>query len=277
MKIQIRAGAFINATGWGDLGASAPGQAAPSVEAPRIPKSAELFDQPMGRYGRFDDYTRLGCAAVALSLRQAGLDKAAEKRAIGLVSASPHGCMATDLRFQETTREAGGLLSSPNLFSYTLPGVMHGECAVHFKLTGPTLALGDRPRGSGDCAGLGMNALEIAALLLESGKCEAILVGWLDSPPGADAKLELDGPLLQGAVFVLVEAARGEGDGTVATASGTPSHLDQVTAHSIQSAQTPENAPRPEQGKAVVLDFDQGVLRRADGRDVLSVLDLFEQ
>jgi len=105
--------------------------------------------------------------------------------------------METDLAYYQTTLEQGGVLSSPNLFSYTLPVIVLGECAVLFNLTGPTYCVGES-------SGPGISALENAASMIASGKTSRMLAGWIDSPP-VNMMATGDRPLA-GAVFVILDA-----------------------------------------------------------------------
>jgi len=163
-----------------------------------IPPVSNLFDNPPSRYGRFDTYTKLGCAAVALALSDAELSDSSEKRPIGIVTSSSWECTSVDMDYYETTLSGDGALASPNHFSYTLPCAMHGECATHFRLTGPTVCVGED-------AGLGHAALGAALLLIAAGAATVMIAGWLDAPP-RECDLECDDSgIVGGAIFVILE------------------------------------------------------------------------
>ncbi|MFW5864067.1 MAG: beta-ketoacyl synthase N-terminal-like domain-containing protein [bacterium] len=239
MKAWITAGAYITSQAFGRWSDAV--QPVLDNTSPKVPKAKEIFDTPMGRYGRFDLYTRMGCAAVALCLHDAGLDVHNEiKRNIGIVTSSHFGCMQRDLEFYDSSIEEGGQLASPNLFSYTLPGIMHGECAVHFKLQGPTLALGDRPYTKDDCGGMSLEALKCAMRFLMSDNCNAMIAGWVDSP---SETIEQDyETALRGALMVLIEKEHRSPMGDV---------------------------------EALSLEFGDGELRDGSGEMVDSILELF--
>jgi hypothetical protein len=149
-----------------------------------------ILAKKSSRFGRFDQYTRLGCAAAGLALHDAALIAAGQRR-IGFILAGQYGSFVTDLAFYETAA-GNGQFASPNLFSYTLPNIMIGECALQFGLTGPTYCLdSDRGRGIG--------ALREAAWLLAEAEAEAMLVGWLEVPPPHLAKEE------DGAIVLVLE------------------------------------------------------------------------
>jgi hypothetical protein len=174
MGIEIIGGSYITVGGYGGLS----NRKRPLLKKgePLLPPAKELFRTPLRRYGRFDAYTRLGCAAVALALKDADIDRTEEKQTVGILLSTRYECMETDLAFYETTLEDGGKLSSPNLFSYTLPGIVMGECAAYFKLSGPTFTVTESD-------GRGICALKVALDLIESGTTETMIAGWLDSPP----------------------------------------------------------------------------------------------
>ncbi len=142
----------------------------------QLPPARGLFTPPLVRYGRFDPYTKTGLAAMALALKDAGLDEFDEKRDIGVILSTHWESLDTDRKYHETTLADGGIASSPNLFSYTLPNVVIGECAAYYKLMGPTFTVNE----TGDRGGA---ALKPALDMIEAGLSGTIVVGWLDSPP----------------------------------------------------------------------------------------------
>jgi hypothetical protein len=210
MKLTLAGGAWITAGGRGLLSDGSKPLLAPGE--PLLPRGKDLFDPPLTRYGRFDRYTKLGCAAVALALRDAGLAQTGRKRSIGIVSASRTECLETDLAYYRTTFENGGAFASSNLFSYTQPGIVLGECAVHFGLTGPTLCVGQSLTGSA----LGASALDTACRFLAAGQAETMLAGWIEAPPLAPGDCPESERLAfpTGAIFVVL---RPETDSTEPT------------------------------------------------------------
>jgi len=156
----------------------------------QLPPLSTILAKKTSRYGRFDQYTRLGCAAAGLALHDAGLAGAGQRR-IGFILAGQYGSFVTDLAFYETAA-GNGQFASPNLFSYTLPNIMIGECALQFGLTGPTYCL-DSDRGRG------ISALNEGAWLLAEGEADAVLVGWLEVPPPHMAQEK------EGAVVLVLE------------------------------------------------------------------------
>jgi hypothetical protein len=97
------------------------------------------------RWGRMDRLSRLAVVEVGRVLKAAGLSRyespdLAALSGAGLIGASRHGSLTTDLAYGRTL--AGGInLASPTLFSYTLPNIALAEAASHYGLTGPVYSL----------------------------------------------------------------------------------------------------------------------------------------
>jgi 3-oxoacyl-(acyl-carrier-protein) synthase len=196
MELTILGGGWVTAAGYGLL--SEVKEDIFTQGEPIIPPAKAIFSQPLVRYGRFDEYTKLGCAAIALALKDAHLHEATEKRPLGVVVSTIYECFESDIAYHQTTIEEDGLYASPNLFSYTLPGIVIGEAAIYFKLTGPTFTVGDM------FSGKGYNALLSAADLIRSGSCHTVIAGWLDSPNRLLGKKAEDDDGLRGALFVVL-------------------------------------------------------------------------
>ena len=197
MDLWIIGGGAVTAKGYGRL---SEGKAVRLVPGrPAIPPPDWIFDRPLPRYGRFDAFARLGCAAVALALKDAGLNQTGHKRPIGVVASSRYESLETDFAYLDTAIRDGGALASPNLFSYTLPGIFVGECAVHFGLTGPTLCVGEQE-------GLGLAALRCAATLMADGGTETMLAGCVDAPP---AGVDVPADAAPAALFVVLQSKPG--------------------------------------------------------------------
>ena len=94
----------------------------------------DVFPEPNLRFGRLPQYSRVGLAAVAFALRDAGMEQWKTKRFAGLVASTRAGCLATDIEYYNTVLPEGGGLPSPNLFSCTLPTCFLGEAAIQFGL-----------------------------------------------------------------------------------------------------------------------------------------------
>ena len=143
-----------------------------------------------------DKYSRLGLAAIAFALKDAGLDKWEKKRGIGMIASTVYGCLHTDIDYFNTTIPNGGLMASPNLFAYTLPSCFLGEAAIYFGLTGEGFVVNDPSDAR-------LLSLQIALEILACGEAEKMVCGVCDLgrppifSPGKD--------LTPGALFFVIE------------------------------------------------------------------------
>ena len=158
----------------------------------------DVFPEPGLRFGRLPHYSRVGLAAVAFALRDAGMEQWKTKRFAGLVASTRAGCLATDIEYYNTVLPEGGGLPSPNLFSSTLPTCFLGEAAIQFGLTGPTFIVSDPAE----------DALAGVRMALESiswGECGTMLAGHIDLPAGP----AIPGirPAWTGGLFMVLENA----------------------------------------------------------------------
>jgi 3-oxoacyl-[acyl-carrier-protein] synthase II len=142
----------------------------------KLPKltSRMVFGKVSPHFGRLDEYSKLGLASVAFALKDAKQDEWKEKRPIGVIVSTVHGCLATDMDYFETVITCAGNLASPNLFACTLPNIFLGEAAIRFGLTGPGFAVNE-PRLTG------INGLRLALNGISMGDCLAMLVGICDT------------------------------------------------------------------------------------------------
>lgn len=202
MKLFIRGGAYITAGGYGVL-RSGPGPS-PREEAVPLPPTREISPKTPDRFGRFDDYTRLGWSTIAMALADAGLADSEELKPLGIVISTRLGCWDTDLDFYRTTVDEGGAFASPNLFSYTLPNIVLGEAAAHFKLSGPTVCVGEM-------GALGNAALQTAFTILSHSNAQIMLTGWLDASIQRMDGVAVEEPFVNGSAFVVLDKLRHEG------------------------------------------------------------------
>ncbi|WP_020677813.1 beta-ketoacyl synthase N-terminal-like domain-containing protein [Geopsychrobacter electrodiphilus] len=201
--------AWINGIGW--LTPAGLGMGRAATEQPlvagelEIPTRKLIFSEVDRRFGRLDDFSRIGLAALAMCLRDAGAEDWQEKRPIGIIAASRYGCLATDIAYLKTMLPEGGKLASPNLFAYTLPNSFLGEAALRFGLTGTSLVLNraDNTR---------LESLRFALEELAWSDQQAVLAGICDlAQPDLDVVAGRgDGDDLPGAVFLLLGREPGE-------------------------------------------------------------------
>ncbi|OEU74728.1 MAG: hypothetical protein BA864_04895 [Desulfuromonadales bacterium C00003093] len=141
-----------------------------------IPKRKQVFEKPDMRFGRLDEFSRIGLAALAFCLRDAGEESWSEKRPIGIIAASRYGCLQTDLAYLQTMLPEQGKLASPNLFAYTLPNSFLGEAALRFGLAGNTLVFNQEDES-------GLSPLRFALEELAWSEQQAMLAGICDLAP----------------------------------------------------------------------------------------------
>lgn len=162
------------------------------TEDGKIPKltSRMLFGKSSIHFGRLDEYSKLGFAAITFALRDAKLEQWEEKRNIGIIASTTYGCLNTDINYYDTVLSEDGAFASPNLFAYTLPNVYLGETATRFGLTGPTFVVNEAEQS-------GMTALGMALNNIIIDDCPTMITGISDAgcpdsfsypiwvPPGA--------------------------------------------------------------------------------------------
>ncbi|MBJ6798602.1 beta-ketoacyl synthase N-terminal-like domain-containing protein [Geomonas propionica] len=212
MKAYLNGIGWVTGTGCG-MGSHGGDQVFANRPLPALARR-DVFAEPNQRFGRMSDYAKLGLAALAFALRDAGLEAWSEKRPFGVVAGTRLGCLATDLDYQRTVLLEGGGLASPNLFAYTLANCFLGDAAIQFGLTGSLLAVNET--GS---AGLGAIAMALDQLALKEEP--VVLAGVCDlAPPEPLASVA---EFLPGAAFLVLAEAPGPrcyGSVTVAADGG---------------------------------------------------------
>ena len=159
----------------------------------------EVFPEPNLRFGRLPKYSRVGLAAVAFALRDAGMERWETKRSAGIVASTRAGCLATDIEYYDTVLPERGGPPSPNLFSSTLPTCFLGEAAIQFGLTGPTLVVSDPAEDA-------LGGVRMALENLFWGECGTMLAGHIDLP--AEPAFPGVPPPYAGGLFMVLGNAR---------------------------------------------------------------------
>lgn len=155
----------------------------------------DVFPEPNQRFGRMSNYAKLGLAAIAFALRDAGLETWSSKRPIGVIASTRLGCLATDLEYHQTVLLQGGGLASPNLFAYTLANCFLGDAAIQFGLTGSAVAINETGEDN-------LGALRMALEELDLREADTMLTGICDLPvPDAFADSM---KFMPGAVFLVL-------------------------------------------------------------------------
>ncbi len=159
-------------------------------------KASDITAEPYPNFRRLDAYCRLGLAAVAFALRDAGLDQWDVKRDIGVIVSTVYGCLGTDVDYYLTLIPEDGANASPVLFSYTSPNSFLGEAAIFFGLTGPGFAIAEQhPTGLG--------ALQAAMIQLFRHDVGKLLAGVCDV--GCPPLFNQPATVPPGAVFLMLE------------------------------------------------------------------------
>jgi len=165
-------------------------------QLPEPPREKIFLDSPYQRFGRMDNYSKLGLAAIAFALQDAELFQWKEKRDIGIIASTVYGCLNTDFDYYDTVIPQQGLLASPNLFAYTLPNCFLGDAAIRFGLTGEGFIVNEHNLS-------GLISIRIALDSIFSGDSQTMLAGV--SEQGCPPLLKGTGKALPCAIFLVIE------------------------------------------------------------------------
>lgn len=131
----------------------------------------DIFSAPFKNFGRMDAVSRMTAYAVALALRDAGIEySSAKKQDIGIFGTSSNGSLASDVDYFKDYLAGGRTLSRANLFIYTLPTSPLGEAAIHFGLVGPLLYASKKDNAL-------WAELDMAAEIIQNNESPTMLVG----------------------------------------------------------------------------------------------------
>ncbi|MFN2269053.1 MAG: beta-ketoacyl synthase N-terminal-like domain-containing protein, partial [Desulfonatronovibrio sp.] len=173
----------------------------------KVPSRKEVFKDRDDRFGRMDPFSKVGLAAIAMALEDAGIAGDLEQnRTAGITASTQRGCIGTDVDFFHTVLADNGQWPSPHLFTYTLANCFLGEAALRFNLTGPSYILHEENTFS--LAGVRAALVELAdkdADLMIAGACDLSLPHKLLS----DFDGRCPGPA--GAAFIVLSPARRTG------------------------------------------------------------------
>jgi 3-oxoacyl-[acyl-carrier-protein] synthase II len=150
---------------------------------------------PQATLARADRVVGLALGAVAALEARVGALAGA-----GIVVGHVLATLETNALFDERIRARGARFAEPRRFPYTSPNAVAGECAVLFRLPGPSFAVGSGPTGS-------LEALAVARDLVAAGDADRMVVVAVDDVGPAATRLLASGlrcDLTTGAVAVLV-------------------------------------------------------------------------
>ncbi len=131
----------------------------------------DIFSYPFKNFTRLDNASKMTCCAVALALKDAGIEYAVDqKQDIGIIGTSRSGSLKSDADYFKDYLVSGRRLARGNLFVYTLPSSPLGEAAIHFGLQGPLLYAAAPHKSLA-------NALEIAKEMIISSEVSMMIGG----------------------------------------------------------------------------------------------------
>jgi len=167
-------------------------------ELPSLDDIASRVRLPVERVARADALVRRGLAVLS-DLEQLSGPLAGA----GVVVGSALATLETNALFAARLRERGASAAAPRLFPYTSPNAVAGECSSAFGLTGPSFAVGGGMHAA-------LEALAVAAVLIESGHAERMVVVGVDEVGPVTQALLPEARLVSGAVAVLLSAREDE-------------------------------------------------------------------
>lgn len=162
---------------------------------------AEATGVPRDRLARLDALCRLGLSAVAALAAKVGREVL---RGAGIVAGHGLATIDTNELFDAKKRARGPTGVEPRAFPATSPNALAGECAIVYKLTGPSFATGAGLDGATE-------ALASAAELVAAGDADRMVVVAADDagPVARDLLAAADlsnRPYSKGAAALLVTA-----------------------------------------------------------------------
>jgi 3-oxoacyl-[acyl-carrier-protein] synthase-1/3-oxoacyl-[acyl-carrier-protein] synthase II len=179
---------------------------------------ADRFGERHPNLPRLDRLARLTLAAIDRLAAAIGADV---WEGGGLILGHTLATLEQNDLFDARRRERGPRSVEPRRFPATSPNAAAGECAIAFRLTGPTFAVGGSLHG-------GLEALAVARDLVAAGDAATMLVVAADlTGPVSVALLEAAGgpPITEGACAALLTASPTLG-GAQSTRSGVELHRE---------------------------------------------------
>ena len=221
--------AVISGMGWvSESSRGYPGHVNYSKNFHGLPKISgkEILSRPHKGFGRMDNFSKIGFAAITFALADAGICTSDSKKNIGMIASSVTGCIETDVYYQATLSRKKGILPSPAIFAYTLPSCFLGEASIYHGLTGESFMIEEKTAN-------GLQGLSLAMDLLEEGS-HTIICGFCNTDLYSDPVSLVQPPTQSmeipvGAVFFVLEqqtAKSGYGTITRDTAQKECFHKD---------------------------------------------------
>ncbi|MBU1343540.1 MAG: hypothetical protein KKE44_03035 [Proteobacteria bacterium] len=130
-------------------------------------KRNDILNHPYKPFGRMDAFSKLGFAAIAFAMKDAGIKEDEDKKNISIIASTITGCLETDIHFQETMVKK---VPSPAIFAYTLASCFLGEACIYFGLTGESFVINEDGNN-------GLTGLVLALDIIDSGESDTVLCG----------------------------------------------------------------------------------------------------
>lgn len=121
------------------------------------------------KFFKMDELCKLAFLTTEKLLDDIPLGEKYDPTKVGIILANASSSLDTDMAYQHSMTD----IPSPSLFVYTLPNIMLGELSIRHKLRGENACF---VREDFDADWIS----EYVGMLLESGKIEACITGWID-------------------------------------------------------------------------------------------------
>lgn len=127
----------------------------------------DVLESPYKPFGRMDDFSKIGFAAIAFALYDAQIKPEGTKSNTSLIASTATGCLQTDIKYWKTVDKNA---PSPAVFAYTLDSCFLGEAAICFGLAGENFIINESNT-------TGLTGLFFALEQLSSGQSEKVICG----------------------------------------------------------------------------------------------------
>lgn len=170
-------------------------------------KRKDVIDQAYKPFGRMDDFSKQGFAAISFALNDAGIKKGTAKKTINMVASTATGCLETDIRYWKTLADN---VPSPAVFAYTLDSCFLSEISIYFGLTGESFVINEENTN-------GLTGLYFAIEMIHSGESDTVLCGICNSD------IQFAQPnvfkIIPGSLFFVIEKDSDQSYGRITTVS----------------------------------------------------------
>jgi len=192
--------ASITGIGWVQPGSMGSGRDHTIIDTENgsLPKltSKMLFGKTSLRFGRLDNYSKLGLAAIAFALKDADRNVWKEPRPIGMIASTLFGCLDVDMKYLQTVLPQAAPLQAPVSLPTPFPTSFLARHPIRFGLTGPGFVVNEPDPA-------GVEGLRMALHTIAMGDCSVMLAGITDS--GRPESFPYYRDTIPGALFFVLE------------------------------------------------------------------------